>query len=367
MIFIFLPNGIGDLLMVVPLLRRLIAIHGTDGIGIVVASHFQKTLVEAALGFALTTVIRFDGRPLPNLRLLFKLLFRPIRTIYAPLLARRLLHVYFFLLLGHRVVAPATFLERRLLNITPSMLSQSNFDGHQVDYFIQFIALDMPEMDGAPARHCELLIRNDARPLVELKREVTRVVVGVSCGPLERHKIPSPSYFARLLTALNERVPIEVLLIGGAGDLSLNAEFKRSLASTIVCKELIDQPFEGLVGAMGACDLGVAGTTGQGHMMAAAGLPLLVLSGATDPFESGPYARRSAHVRHDLPCGPCYQENFRFGCGSYACMETLSITEGVNLAEKLLSCDPFGIEWHSRKRIGPVPVQRIKALRNTAP
>ena len=176
---------------------------------------------------------------------------------------------------------------------------------------------------------------------------------------LERHKIPSPLLFASLLNALARRVPIRVMLIGASSDGPLNKALRDALDPAVEVDERIDLPFDVLLQELAKCDIGISGTTGQGHMMAAAQLPMLVLSGVTDPYESGPYTERVAHLRHNLPCGPCYQETFRFGCGRVACMDQLNVEQGAELALGLLDRTDFGKGWHQGRRLGAVPVHKI--------
>lgn len=363
MIVFFLPNGLGDSLMAVPVLKRLIAHHGAERLAVVVASRVHRALLEHLTGHELKTFNRFDGRPLPHLRLFIKLFSAPIEIIYAPMLARRWKHVVFFLLLGKRLVAPASFIDRTLIWIRRSSLSQASFEGHQSNYFVQFVAQHEPGLRRDPVEFGEMsagiapLLR--PTPVTAARRTVA---LGISCGLLERHKIPSPLVFASLLNALARRVPIRVMLISAASDGPLNNSLRAALDPAIEVDERIDLPIDVLLRDLAGCEIGISGTTGQGHMMAAAQLPMLVLSGVTDPYESGPYTERVVHLRHDLPCGPCYQELFRFGCGRVACMDHLNVEQGADLALRLLNETDFGKGWHEGRRLGAVPVHKIRQI-----
>lgn len=363
MIVFFLPNGLGDSLMAAPVLKRLIALHGADRLAVVVANNMHKILLDHLTGHELKTFTRFDGRRWPHLRLFMKLFAAPIDVIYAPLLARRWKHFAFFLILGKRLVAPASFIGLSLAWIQRSSLSQSGFEGHQSDYFVQFVAQQEPGLRRSPVDFLEMSagIVPQARcaPVAVPRRTVA---VGISCGLLERHKIPSPALFASLLNALARLVPIRIILIGASSDRSLNQALRDDLDPAVEVDERIDLPIDVLLQELAKCDIGISGTTGQGHMMAAAQLPLLVLSGVTDPYESGPYTQRVAHLRHDLPCGPCYQETFRFGCGRILCMERLNIEQGADLALRLLEETDFGKGWQDGRRLGAVPVHKIRQI-----
>jgi ADP-heptose:LPS heptosyltransferase len=359
---VFLPNGIGDTLMLVPALQRLIAVHGAEGVAVVVASTLHRSILHHFLGRPVHCIERYDGRPLPHLRLFLRLLRMRIDLIHAPLLSRRWRHLAFFMLLGKPISVPSSFVRRSLAWIARSTLSQATFDGHQVDYFVRFLAHNEPSLDISPVRFDELKPAGTTPASRKADRTVSHVAVGVSCGALERHKMPRPAFFAQTVNELARRIPVEVLLIGSSADLALLDEFDASVGDSITVHRLVARPVPEVLEALAYCDLGIAGTTGQGHMMAAVGLPMLVLAGVTDAYESGPYAQRVAVLRHRLPCGPCYQEAFRFGCRTVACMETLDPAEAAALAQRLLSEPSFCDGWHDGHRIGPVPVARIRWL-----
>jgi ADP-heptose:LPS heptosyltransferase len=157
------------------------------------------------------------------------------------------------------------------------------------------------------------------------------------------------------------------MLIGASSDDPLNKALRAALDTTIEVDERIDLPIDVLLRDLAGCDIGISGTTGQGHMMAAAQLPMLVVSGVTDPYESGPYTERVVHLRHDLPCGPCYQELFRFGCGRVACMDQLNVEQGAELALRLLNTRDFGKGWHEGRRLGALPVSKIREIHSLSP
>jgi len=347
MIVFFLPNGIGDTLMAIPALRRLAAIHGTGNITVVISSSFHRTILVAFLGEALHTIERYDGRPLPHLRLFLRLLFTRIDVLYAPLLSRKPGHLPFFLFLGKRTLVPSSFLGRNFCRLVRSDTSLETSTGHQVNYFVQFLAQLEPRLNRAPVAPEELApVPAASVPAAGLGAgRPCRVALGISCGPLERHKIPSAKGFASLVNALAGRAEFEWVVIGTAADQALIDEFAEGLAAPDRVRRMIDLPIGDLVEQLRSCDLGISGTTGQGHMMAAAGIPMLVLAGVTEPFESGPYTRRGAILRHRLPCGPCYQGIFRFGCQKIPCMETLDVEAGADLAIRLLTDPRFGQDW----------------------
>ncbi|WP_306598020.1 glycosyltransferase family 9 protein [Geothrix sp. 21YS21S-2] len=370
MIAFFLPNGIGDTLMAIPALRRLAAVEGANALTVVISSKLHRPLLTKFVGEKIRTIERYDGKPFPHVRLFLKLLFSRAKVIYAPMLSRKPMHLLFFLLMGKKVVVPRGFLGRNLLGLVRSRASLETFPGHQVNFFVQFLAEQDPRVDAAPVDPGELsLPRPEPVPPVDhaLPRRF-RVALGISCGGLERHKVPTAGTFAKLINAIEKRIPVHTVLIGIPSDLPLIEAFMAEMDHPEHVEKVIGLPLEDLFRELQTCDLGISGTTGQGHIMAVAGLPMLVVAGVTEPFESGPYTRRGADLRHRLACGPCYQEGYRSGCGAIQCMETLDLEEGAELAYKLLMDPEFGLDWQARnlKRF-PVLIESIKGIHAVLP
>lgn len=366
-IIIFLPNGNGDLLMLVPSLRRLILAHGMQQVVVVVASKLQTKFLRAFLGNHLAVIQRFDGHIFPNFRLFVKMLMIRGAVIYAPMLSRKIQHFLFFLSLGKKIYVPYSFISKQLFNLIPYKYSLESFPGHQVNYCVQFIASLLPlESQGDVCESEIILSPIDIKSKnLNFPRHSYKVALGISCGFMERHKIPSPIFFANLVNRISEKINVEWLIFGVNSDKSLIDEFYLFLNSSIKTQNIFDLDFIKVIELMSTCDLGISGTTGQGHMMAAAGIPMLVLAGVTEPLESGPYASRVSILRHSLACGPCYQENFRFGCSRLRCMDTLNIDDGAMLALKLIEDSNFGIDWkHYGKKTHPISVNQIKHILN---
>lgn len=365
---IFLPNGNGDMLMLIPALKRLISNYGIDNIIVIVASKTQLNFLKFYLGSRLSIIQRYDGRIFPNLRLFIKIALIRDAVIYAPLLSKKRLHFLFFLFLGKRVYVPRSFISKPRYNLIPFKHSLESFPGHQVNYLVQFIAQTLPlDMTGEVKESEIILCKSEIAhdDLISSSRP-HKVALGISCGILERHKIPSPIFFANLVNLISEKVNIEWLIFSVSSDKLLIDEFFQHLNSGLQIHNIIDLDFIKAIELMSTCDLGISGTTGQGHMMAAAGIPILVLAGVTEPLESGPYGRRVSVLKHSLPCGPCYQERFRFGCSRFRCMETLNLGDGVAQALNLLEDPSYGLGWRAHiQKTEPIPVPLILKILNS--
>ena len=346
MIIFFLPNGIGDILMAIPAIRRLVEEHGEDKVCVVVSNSIQTFLVKRFISFSLCTLERYDRKPLNHLRLWLRLFFMRAEWICAPMVSRKFLHKLFFATLMTKTLVPSSFSKKNFLRLQTSRMSLVNFNGHQTNFLVQFIKEIVPGISNERVSYSEILMP-DIKPRTESisATSLAKVAVGISCGELERHKIPSPYFFAKLINRLALDRPIELLLIGNPSDKSLIDQMCVELVKDVTVKLLIGERLDVVIAQMANCSLGIAGTTGQGHMMAAAGLPMLVLAGVTSPEESGPYVHRAVTLSHHFSCGPCYQEEYSRGCGKINCMETLDINKGAETAKKLIDDIQFGQGW----------------------
>ncbi len=348
-VLLFLPNGLGDLLMALPTLRALLEREPKDSVDVVVANAAQKGILQELFGGRIGCYVRYDGRQASQLRLWWALFCKRYARIYAPLVSRRWYVRLFFAGLFTTVYLPSSR-PSRFLDLRFSGLSLVASKMHQVNYLLRFCEI---HVDGVGRRERFVELEPGA-PAMLLARRVAdnqrerriKLAVGISCGAAERHKIPSPTYFARVVNALAAERPVDVVVFGTSADSRLLDDFKSALTTGLVVETLVDLPVLRVVAELSTCQVGLVGTTGQGHMMAAADLPLVVVAGVTNPHESGPFAERVLIVKHELKCGPCYQEGFGGGCGLLRCMEFLDVAAVVGAIEELLDNPCAGRNWH---------------------
>jgi len=350
MVVFFLPNGLGDVLMAIPCLRHLTANLGRRNTLVIVANHQQRELVHEYVDELVEVWVRYDSKPLSQLRLWLRLLLARPTIILAPMVSNKKKNIVFFGLLGVDTLFPADAIKSRFFRVSPTSLSLQCYDGHQVEYYFQFCAAHCGFVEHRISPSSSVVFTQPSNAPVSAPKGYFAVVVGMSCGAAERHKLPDVVFFVALLSAINRRVPIKVTFIGSGCDLAAMNVAQKSLAGQVECSVALDVSLPELITRLSSFDLGIAGTTGQGHLMAAAGLPMLVLAGVTDPHQSGPFVSRAAILTHQYRCGPCYQQDFRFGCGKVQCMDTLDAEEGGTLAYRLLSEPGFGLRWRSTAR-----------------
>jgi ADP-heptose:LPS heptosyltransferase len=360
MALLFLPNGLGDVLMAMPALKRLVVRYGDGNVSVVVAGESQSKILYDIFGNNLKIYCRYDGRRFSQLRLLWKM-FIERGVIYAPMISKNIFNFIFFALTFRVVIVPWQVGLKSLVFFRFAKYSLSSFPGHQVNYLLSFVENDSDWVTVPEVMSDEMAIF-DKKMHTPLDLPV-KVAVGLSCGLRERHKIPKPRLFAKTINELSNNRIIEVFIFGVDSDRDLIKEFRAALSANVVVVEAINLPLIEIVKKLSLCDVGLVGTTGQGHMMAAAGLPLVVFSGVTNAYESGPYVERALIVSHSYPCGPCYQEAYLTGCGKIPCMDQLDYILAAKYLADIIDDSKSGINWRDMfKKPFPVQVSRIEDI-----
>lgn len=348
--------------MAVPLLRRLVNAYGVGNVVVVVAGPVQQKMLVNIFGERLTCWCRLDGKPLSQLRLLLKIVGWRFDICFAPLISNKLINKLFFLATFTRVVFPSSSVKHSIFGIRKGRLCLNDYLGHQVNYLISFVGSQGAKIDVSTALTDELRISSPGVSKWSRDGEIV-LAVGLSCGQAERHKIPKPSFFSKLVNALSRQSTVRVFVFGTHADSPLISDFESRIRDGIEVMKAIDKPVADVISMLSKCDVGVVGTTGQGHMMAAAGLPLLITAGVTEPYESGPYVSRACVLKHGFPCAPCYQEEYRFGCGRIQCMETLSPEKGAIEVNQLARDKSHGSSWLDGKiKSHPLPKTKIDEI-----
>jgi ADP-heptose:LPS heptosyltransferase len=343
-ILIFLPYGIGDIIMSIPALRRLFTIYNNSQVYIVIANYTQQKLLNSFFDYPINTIIYKNSKLINLYKLFYKICKVKPEYIYAPLINHTYSRKLFFLFTTKRTFVPLNAIAFPFFNLIPSKVSLERFQGHQVNYYIHFFNQGHNKLPLELAKHSEFKFQFNKNIIFENKN-IFKIVLGISCGVFERHKIPSPKFFAHLVNKLSLFISCNFYVIGNSNDISLINEFESYIDNKNLIKKIINDNITDTLDSMSQYDLGITGTTGQGHMMSIGNFPLLVLSGVTEPLESGPYAERVKIWKHNFDCGPCYQTTFKYGCKQIQCMDMLSLDLGVKYALELLNNNQFGKNW----------------------
>jgi lipopolysaccharide heptosyltransferase II len=96
----------------------------------------------------------------------------------------------------------------------------------------------------------------------------------------------------------------------------------------------------------------VSNDSGPMHLAVALGRPVVSVFGPTDPVWAGPYQRKGAVLRVDLPCSPCYLRRLSECPNGHACMQQVSAAAVIERMESIL-----------RERGGDKPAAKAQTVR----
>ncbi len=174
-----------------------------------------------------------------------------------------------------------------------------------------------------------------------------------------------PRHWATVANTLSAERGIRIILSGVASDLPLAQELVALLDTpplVAVGRTTLPQLLALLAGAR----LLLSGDSGPVHLAAAAGTPVVVVFGPTDPTVYRPYSDRATVVRMALPCSPCYDlrstAECRLGYHVPLCMELLSPRRVIAAAYHWLDArttadDGAGPELADRPFVMPRPMR----------
>jgi ADP-heptose:LPS heptosyltransferase len=237
---VFAPNGYGDLVMLSPFLRKLAAEKVI--MGVVVKSPKHKELLEE-LGVLDAKFFFVDTRSKFSVFLLFLkfLWLRPF--VVAPFLSSKKTAQLVLSLSSKKV-----FLPNKVLTAGNLVEIESQFDQRGKRHLIKYLE------DAFQQAH--LLDRNyDALKEIKFsvgnnnvfeKSKKKRVLVCLSCGIDERHKIPDPEVFAKFLNSLDMFDTLEIICVGVQSDLIVIDAFLEKLHARYAWKKYIDLNFSEL-------------------------------------------------------------------------------------------------------------------------
>ena len=141
--------------------------------------------------------------------------------------------------------------------------------------------------------------------------------------------------------ALVERYNAQIILTGAPSEVELSQQIASQTRSSCVVaagKTQINQ----LAALFANADLVICGNCGPMHLAAAAGTPVVALHGPTNPSQWGPWGKGHTILHVDLPCSPCLNLGFEYGCtalsdGTSPCMHTIQVDEILKACEKYLT------------------------------
>ena len=154
-----------------------------------------------------------------------------------------------------------------------------------------------------------------------------------------RRRWPQGRYVA-LANALVAKYGAEIVLTGAPDEVAVSEEIaERTKHRAVVLAGRTD--VNQLAGLFADATLVVSGNCGPMHLAAAVGTPVIGLHGPTNFAQWGPWSRNASIVRARIPCSPCLNLGFEYGCqalpdGTSPCMHTIAVAAVLRECELLL-------------------------------
>ena len=155
-----------------------------------------------------------------------------------------------------------------------------------------------------------------------------------------RRRWPQGRYVA-LANALVEQYDAQIVLTGAPDEVAVSEEIAaRTKHRSVVLAGRTD--VNQLAALFADATLVVSGNCGPMHLAAATGTPVVGLHGPTNFAQWGPWDRNAGIVRARIPCSPCLNLGFEYGCqalsdGTSPCMHTVEVTAVLRECERLLA------------------------------
>ena len=155
-----------------------------------------------------------------------------------------------------------------------------------------------------------------------------------------RRRWPQGRYVA-LANALVEQYDAQIVLTGAPDEVDVSEEIAaRTKHRSVVLAGRTD--VNQLAALFADATLVVSGNCGPMHLAAATGTPVVGLHGPTNFAQWGPWCRKAGVVRARIPCSPCLNLGFEYGCqalsdGTSPCMHTIEVMTVLRECERLLA------------------------------
>ena len=190
-----------------------------------------------------------------------------------------------------------------------------------------------PELFTSPEdeRRCDQLLKQHGR---DAGRPLLAIVPGAAYGA---SKLWAPERFATVADTLAARRNMQAVILVGPGEYAIGQAILRNMKRDAVLFPERGISFDVLKAVVRRSALMVCNDTGPRHAAIAYNVPVVVLMGPTDPNVTHSDYERTAIIRQDVPCGPCY---LRACPTDHRCMRLITPERVVAASEDLL--DRYG-------------------------
>ncbi len=332
------PGGMGDMILLLPVLRRLRQEFPDAAIDIVCERRNLEVLRLAGWADAATA---YDAHPLRFLRLM-------LTRAYDAAIDTEQFHHFSAVLaflsgagvrVGFKITPARNLLYTHLINY-----AMDGYEGRQFTRLLEplGVAADAPyQLEGILADRLPAL---PAAPAAAARLSAAGPLIVFAPGSSSRYKHWDTGRCAALVQALAGR-GCGVALVGGRDAARVAAAILRGAAAPAGRVEDLTGRLSlaETVGVLREAALFVGTDSGVSHLAVALGLPTVVIFGPTDHLKWGIDDARHAIVRQPVACAPCFIFGYHRPCRTIACMGGVTVDDVLGACARLYPpCAPGG-------------------------
>ena len=331
-ILVIRPGGMGDMVLLLPLLKSLRQRFPKAVIHLVCEKRNRDIL---RLGGFQDEAMLYDAQPVGLFRRLWE-------APYDVAIDTEQFH-YFSALMALLSRAPVRigFKINPGRNLLYTHLVNYDLGGYEADQFMKLLA-PLGLMEHAEVEGC-LTVDPAAMP-VEVLRKLERWgglgrLVAVHVGGTSRYKHWAPEKVAELITQLAQDPSLSFALLGGRGE--------RCLADQILAGVRLEGRIISLTGRLTVAQsaavirravLYMGGDSGLAHVAVALGTPTVIWFGPSDSLKWGVRGPRRAVVRRPMACSPCCIFGYHKLCRPITCLRELDVTDVLETCREVMAC-----------------------------
>ena len=326
-ILVIRPGGMGDMLMLLPVLQAMRDANASLEIDIVCEKRNAPVLALAGLGGG---AILYDANPIACLQ-------RLRGTSYDAVIDTEQFH-NFSAVMAWFSGAPV----RVGFKMNPARLAlythlvSYNMDGYEMAQFARLlepfdISLGVDSLHGTLAEAANALPMH-VPPGIKTLTEAGPIIV-IAPGSNNPYKHWDAGKCSELISRL-DGPQRSFVLVGGNGEIDAEVVARAEVESLVDTCGTLD--LEQTASILNSATLYIGCDSGLTHLATALGKPTIALFGPSDDEKwSRPHETHRV-IRKDLPCSPCSIFGYNKLCREIACMRGISVDEVLSAAEAFL-------------------------------
>ncbi|MFC1497372.1 glycosyltransferase family 9 protein [Verrucomicrobiota bacterium] len=325
-ILLIRPGGMGDMIMLLPVIKALQEKYPEAKIDLVCEKRNMDVLKLAGLE---NNALVYDVNPV-------KFFFQLKQHHYDIALDTEQFH-HFSAVFAFWSGAPVRigFKINPRRNPLYTHLIPYAIDGYEAEQFAR-----IPEPLGiSDIRHnLENILTDTDSALIPSKMLPSSPFVIINPGASTHYKMWNENKYVQLASWLQKNRKLNIVLTGSRKEQKictciLNALSAENGNAVSLVGEL---GLKATAALMKRAELFIGSDSGLAHLAMAMGLPTVVLFGPSDRRKWGVEDKKHAIVLKNLPCSPCFMFGSHESCRTIACMNEIGVDEVIEAVEKII-------------------------------